>query len=212
MADNRQVLVPPERLEGWVRRFGERNGPFDVENGPDGVTLTAENGCTAMLTPPWPGDDGPVSDPLGALLSNAAAPRVIGLLLIRRGGYAVGVAAGGTLTASKTGTKYVQSRTAAGGWSQQRFARRRSNQADALVDAAVSKAAEIFAGHSIDSIQLGGDRTLTTNALGSDLLANYAQVTKLPFLVVPDPRLAVLRQAAVDARSIRVDITGIPVS
>ena len=32
-------------------------------------------------------------------------------------------------TAHKVGTRHVQSRTAAGGWSQQRYARRRANQA-----------------------------------------------------------------------------------
>jgi hypothetical protein len=42
-------------------------------------------------------------------------------------------AAEGGLLAHKVGTRYVQSRTAAGGWSQQRFARRRDNQADELV-------------------------------------------------------------------------------
>jgi peptide subunit release factor 1 (eRF1) len=41
------------------------------------------------------------------------------------------VADGGRLTASKVDRQYVQGRTAAGGWSQQRFARRRDNQARA---------------------------------------------------------------------------------
>ena len=57
----------------------------------------------------------------------------LAVVLVRRGGYAVGVASGDRLTAHKVGTRYVQSRTAAGGWSQQRFARRRANQADGLV-------------------------------------------------------------------------------
>ena len=46
----------------------------------------------------------------------------------RRGGYAVGLASGGGFTASKVGSRHVQSRTAAGGWSQQRFARRRGSR------------------------------------------------------------------------------------
>ena len=40
-----------------------------------------------------------------------------------------GVAEGDRLVASKVDSYYVQGRTAAGGWSQQRFARRRENQA-----------------------------------------------------------------------------------
>ncbi|MGL5852830.1 MAG: Vms1/Ankzf1 family peptidyl-tRNA hydrolase, partial [Phycicoccus sp.] len=67
----------------------------------------------------------------------------VGLVLVRRGGYAVGVAAGGRLATHKVGTRYVQSRTAAGGWSQQRFARRRANQADELVGATADVAARI---------------------------------------------------------------------
>ena len=61
------------------------------------------------------------------------------LLLLRRGGYGVGRASqGGALAASKVGTRYVQSRTAAGGWSQHRFARRRDNQAAGLIDTAAA--------------------------------------------------------------------------
>jgi len=52
----------------------------------------------------------------------------LGILLAL--GLLIGVASGDRLTAHKVGTRYVQSRTAAGGWSQQRFARRRTNQAD----------------------------------------------------------------------------------
>ena len=59
----------------------------------------------------------------------------LGVLLIRRGGYAVGLARGAAFAESKVGKRHVQSRTAAGGWSQQRFARRRGNQADELVRA-----------------------------------------------------------------------------
>ena len=59
----------------------------------------------------------------------------LAVLLLRRGGYAVALAAEDGLLAHKVGSRHVQSRTAAGGWSQQRFARRRGNQADALVGA-----------------------------------------------------------------------------
>ncbi len=44
----------------------------------------------------------------------------------------------------RSGTRHVQSRTAAGGWSQQRFARRRGKQADELVDAVVGHARRVL--------------------------------------------------------------------
>ena len=68
----------------------------------------------------------------------------LGIILVRRGGYAVGLAHGDRLTAHKVGTRYVQSRTAAGGWSQQRFARRRANQADGLVGAVAEHAVRLL--------------------------------------------------------------------
>ena len=49
--------------------------------------------------------------------------------------------------ASKVGSGYVQGRTKAGGWSQQRFARRRANQAHALWNDAADVAARILLAH-----------------------------------------------------------------
>src|SRR5438067_9960335 len=84
--------------------------------------------------------------------------RRIGLLLARKGGVAVGIAVGDALEVSKVDSRYVQGRTAAGGWSQHRFARRRENQARAaaadgadiavplLVPAAPGLAAVVTAG------------------------------------------------------------------
>ena len=67
----------------------------------------------------------------------------------------MGVASGDRLTAHKVGTRYVQSRTAAGGWSQQRFARRRANQADGLVGAAVEHAVRLLTGIRPAGVVLG---------------------------------------------------------
>ena len=58
----------------------------------------------------------------------------LGLVLVRRGGYAVGLVAGGVLVAHKIGTAHVQGRTKKGGWSQQRYARRRGHQSDEVVE------------------------------------------------------------------------------
>ena len=62
-------------------------------------------------------------------LPPAEPPRDWGVLLVRKGGFAVARLAGSEVVASKVGQRHVQGRTKAGGQSQQRFARRRENQA-----------------------------------------------------------------------------------
>lgn len=223
MQDNRTVLVQPDRLTGWVRRFGERNGPFLTERSagtPRVVFLRAANGCTAKITAPLAlsSEDEPASTMMpcetdgavGEMIRLAYLPLTVGLLLIRRGGYGVGIAREGVLVTSKNGTRYVQSRTAAGGWSQQRFARRRENQADALVDIAAENAAALFADNPPDCLQPGGDAKLFSDCLAHARLAPYRTLPRLPLLPVPDPRQDILRRAAADARSLRIILTGIP--
>jgi peptide subunit release factor 1 (eRF1) len=128
------------------------------------------------------------------------------LLLVRRGGYAVGVAAGGVLTTHKTGTRYVQSRTAAGGWSQQRFARRRANQADELVGAVAGHAVRLFAGSGPRGVVLGGDRALAEAVLDDERLSGLRSLPRRELYDLPDPRLEVLRRAGERGRAVRVTI------
>jgi peptide subunit release factor 1 (eRF1) len=130
----------------------------------------------------------------------------VALLLVRRGGYAVGVASGGRLTAHRTGTRYVQSRTAAGGWSQQRFARRRANQADELVGAVTEHAARVTAGCGARGLVLGGDRALAEAVLEDARLAPLRGLPRRELYDLPDPRLEVLRRAVERARAVRVTL------
>jgi hypothetical protein len=105
----------------------------------------------------WPGWN---VDPLRTILT--AAP-TYGVALVRLGGYAVGVFQNETLIGSKSGTGHVHGRHKAGGWSQQRFARRREGQARQLFDRVCEVAREQFeaaeqAGARLDYVLLGGDR------------------------------------------------------
>jgi hypothetical protein len=135
------------------------------------------------------------------------------LLLVRRGGYAVGVARGDRLTAHKVGTRYVQSRTAAGGWSQQRFARRRANQADELVGAAVEHAVRLFGGAGAPDrmpqacgLVVGGDKALVAAVLDDPRLAGIRPLPRRELYDLPDPRLDVLDRALERGRAVRVTI------
>lgn len=130
----------------------------------------------------------------------------LAVLLVRRGGYAVGVASGDRLTSHKVGTRYVQSRTAAGGWSQQRFARRRANQADGLVGAAAEHAVRLLAGTRPAGLVVGGDRALVASLLEDDRLAGLRGLPRRELYDLPDPRLDVLRRALERGRAVRVTI------
>ncbi len=208
----RTAFVPAARLPGWAERFGASHGGYRLQDDDDGLRLMAADGGEALLQAPWPADGRPGrgAGPLERLATLASQPRRLGLLLVRRGGYGIGVASEGTLLASKAGTRYVQSRTAAGGQSQQRFARRRSNQADALAAAVAEQAALVFAGHAFEYLVPGGDRTLADLVLGEPALRDYALLPRLAYLDVPEPRAAVLKKAAADACSVRITVIDPP--
>ena len=130
----------------------------------------------------------------------------LAVVLVRRGGYAVGVASGTRLSAHKVGTRYVQSRTAAGGWSQQRFARRRANQADELVGAAADHAVRLLTGIRPAGLVLGGDRALVSALLDDERLAALRDLPRRELYDLPDPRLSVLERALERGRAVRVTL------
>lgn len=205
----RTAFVSGARLKGWVDRFSTSHGALQMEHHDDGLLLTAADGTLAVLQPPWPDDGRPGRgvDPVARLASLASQPRTLGLILIRRGGYSVAVVSEGSVLASKTGTRHVQSRTAAGGWSQQRFARRRANQADAMVEAVAEHAARIFSGQRLDYIAPGGDRTMADLVLGETMLKEHSSLSRLAFMDVPDPRASVLKNAAANFCAVRIKVT-----
>jgi hypothetical protein len=154
------------------------------------------------LVPFEPGDLVEAGQLVAALAEHAERPLLTALLLIRRGGYGVGVAFGPDLQQSKVGSRYVQSRTAAGGWSQQRFARRRAGQAQQLVRAAAQAWAELPQHAPPVVLVTGGDRALCEQLLAEPALRGLRELGVARHLDVPDPRLDVLREAARGAQAI----------
>jgi len=129
----------------------------------------------------------------------------IALILVRRGGYAVGLGQGAELISHKVGTRYVQSRTAAGGWSQHRFARRRDNQADALVVSVIEHARRVVLATPTGALVVGGDKSLVRDVLADPRLAStVARLPRRELFDLPDPRLVVLRQALRRGRAVRI--------
>ncbi|MFG3438607.1 acVLRF1 family peptidyl-tRNA hydrolase [Nonomuraea sp. NPDC047897] len=145
---------------------------------------------------------------VSGLVAHARAERRVGVILVRLGGYAAGVFHGGVLVASKVGSRLVQGRTAAGGWSQQRFARRRRNQADQALDTAAETALRVLSPHlaDLEAVVLGGDRRAVDALRADRRLAPLLALEAGPFLTVPDPKLAVLRDTPELFRAVRIRV------
>jgi hypothetical protein len=187
----------------WLEGFAERHGGAPVLQKSDVLTLVAPDGVVAEFHAP-PGLPPPMTDV--DLTRSANGP--LGLLLARRAGYAVGVVEGVTLVASKVDSRYVQSRTAAGGWSQQRFARRRDNQAKAAAGEAADECVRLLvpAAKRLTAVVTGGDRPFVDAVLADPRLGPLRPLVAERFLNVPNPKRAVLEDAIRTARSVRIKL------
>jgi hypothetical protein len=200
----RYVSVAPARLERWLSGFTERHGVTSYDVTPSRLSASAQDGSLAEIDVPF----GPLEDltPAG-LVAHVLADRRLGVLLVRRGGYGAGVFAGGELVDSKVGSRHVQGTTKAGGWSQQRFARRRDNQAREAFAAATEVAVRILAPAKLDVLVCGGDRKAIDTVLEDPRLKDLVPLVRPPFLGVADPKQKVLEQAGVDALAVRIELT-----
>ena len=202
----RHIEVDPQRIVLWANGFAERHGVLTWSSTERSVALSAADGATAVLEPFAPGGPGRpgVVDELAGW---AVPPTRLGLVLVRRGGYAVGKGQGAELTAHKVGTRYVQSRTAAGGWSQHRFARRRANQADALVGSVIEHTLRMVLASPSDALVVGGDKALVRDVLADVRLAAIAELPRRELFDLPDPKLVVLQRALRRGRAVRITLS-----
>lgn len=205
----RWVEVDPQRLDRWLAGFAERHGSIAVNPQQDWLLVAAFDGATAELHPP-PG--APPGLDLAEFVALANRERTLGLLLARRGGAAVGLAEGARLVRSKVESSYVQGRTAAGGWSQQRFARRRENQARAAAEGVADLVARLLLPEAgrLAALVTGGDRRTLDAVLADRRLSPLTPRLADRFLDVPDPRQAILVDAVRRARAVRIRVLDPP--
>jgi Actinobacteria/chloroflexi VLRF1 release factor len=232
----RWIEVAPERLAGWLESFAGRHGGASpawpapgaaAAAGVSVVTVQAADGAVAQCHVPFPPlldqappdpappDPAPPGAELAAaaarIAAHACADRTVGVLLVRLGGYAAGVFTGQPprLAASKVGSRLVHGRSAAGGTSQHRFARRREKQASEALGAAADTAAAVFAPYArqLDAVVLGGDRRAIAGLRDDPRLSAYFALAAERFLTVPDPRLVVLRGTPRLFRAVRIRLT-----
>jgi hypothetical protein len=214
----RWVDVAPDRIVRWVGSFADRHGPLTTEPSRTVLVLRGADGAVAECHPPFPPMAAPERWPTGAtvlaglIAEHAAIDRTVGVLLVRLGGYAAGVFAGSPpkLVSSKTGSRLVHGRSAAGGQSQQRFARRRENQAASALAAAADTALRVLGPYEgrLDAIVLGGDRRAIAGIRTDNRLRPIMKHEVDRFLTVPDPRLAVLRDTPRLFLAVRIRLTG----
>lgn len=205
----RRVTVDPERLARWLAGFAERHGAPVVTASSTAVDLTAPDGSSASCAVPFPPLLGNPRDPYAGLVAHALTDRRVGVLLVRLGGHAAGIFEGRRLVTSKVGSRQVHGRSAAGGQSQQRFARRRDGQARVALAAAAGNAATLLlpAAGTLGAVVLGGDRRALDLVLDDPRLAPLRELVTGPVLDVPDPRLRVLQQTPPLFRAVSITLT-----
>ncbi|PRY37195.1 hypothetical protein CLV43_1106 [Umezawaea tangerina] len=204
------VEVEPERLAGWFDRFAGRHGGITrTVAAAEHVRVEAADGTRAEVDVPF----GPLADvgewsgaALDGLVAHALVPRRVGLLLVRLGGHSVGIAVDGVVEVSTTDSRQVHGRNKAGGWSQQRFARRRDGQARVALRAAAADAVRVLAPRvdELAAVVLGGDRQALDVLRADRALAGVFAKAGERVLDVAEPRRAVLDEAARRARAVEV--------
>jgi hypothetical protein len=194
----RTISIDRQRLARWLENFAVRHGEPTATSTADTVIFTAPDGAEAKITVPFPpgGATSPQSGLAASdLVDHVLTDRRVGALLVRRGGYAIGIFAGQKLINSKIGGGYVQGKTKAGGWSQQRYARRRDNQARQLYDRAAEQAELILLPEIGDlaAVVTGGDRSGIAAVLEAPNLKPIKDLALPRVHPTDDPRLKVLQ-------------------
>jgi hypothetical protein len=201
----RWVEVAPERLIRWTDGFVESHGVGRTEVTDDGLLVCCEDGTQAQFHLPfgWPGQ--PAAH-LDALITAATTPRRFALLLARQASTAAAIVEDQKLVTTTVRSRYVQGRTAAGGSSQQRYARRRGNQAQSATRVGAEAVANLLlpATSSLNGLVTGGDRRAVEAVLADPRLVPLGRLRVPRFLQVGEPRRPALAAAVPSARAVRV--------
>lgn len=208
----RTIRVDPDRLEGWITRFSDRHGALELHPDDDQLRLAAGDGAIAEILLRWgPLPDG--GDPLAAVVDAFRRERTVGGLLVRRKAHGVGVFQGARLRLGRHDSHYVQGRTKAGGWSQQRYARRRSHQADRALAGAAEDALGVLLPHlaELEALVLGGDGAAVRAVLETPGLEPVRALTSArhPVYSVPDPNRGILEGFGATFRAVPIRLNAL---
>ena len=154
------AFLPPGEVPGdewaWLPRTARSSGT--------GLALVRSQSCEIAVVPPFPIEAASAREapggPLGPLRDTLLRKRLIAVVLLRLGAYAVGVLHDGRLILSKTGTRYVHGRHRAGGQAQRRFERNREKWMRELFDEVCDVCRSRLGpyAHDLQHLAVGGDR------------------------------------------------------
>jgi hypothetical protein len=199
-------------MSRWVGRENVRKrlAPLEGEQGrtsyADGVARIELPGETIVVRPPFglPHEQEYDTVRLAPLLTALGDDHLVAALLVRLGGYAVGVFDGERLVASKVGSRFVKNRHKKGGSSANRFRRRREEQARALIEEAAEVAVRVLEPWRarVEFVALGGDRAAIRDVLTASPQLQWLAERQLPrFFTVADPRQRELERLPYDLYS-----------
>jgi hypothetical protein len=203
------LYVKPGHLFAYLESIGHEYGdwlqemkglPASLVESETGLVLFWSDDGKYALLPPFPVDVNQFSPAWDSSYLRMLLDKkyLLGVVLLRLGGYSIGVFEGERLLTSKTGTRFVKGRHRAGGQSQRRFERRREEQARELFDKACSVVTTKFADYEkrLDYVFLGGDKlTLHSFLKRCEYLQGLAGKTLARVLNVGKPRYEALRNA-----------------
>jgi hypothetical protein len=188
----------------------KRLAPLEGEQGrtsyAQGVARIELAGETIVVRPPFglPHEHEYDTVRLRPLLEALADDHIVAALLVRLGGYAVGVFDGDRLVASKVGSRFVKNRHKKGGSSANRFRRRREEQARALIEEAAEVAVRVLEPWRgrVEFAALGGDRGAIRDVLAASPLLGWLAERQVPrFFAVSEPRRRELERLPYDLYS-----------
>ncbi|MBI2965663.1 MAG: hypothetical protein HYY34_05630 [Chloroflexi bacterium] len=149
------TYCPPGREPGaewqWL--------PDSATRSPTGIFILTLAGTQVALAPPF--KPRPPFEPWQDCLERVLAQeRLVGILLLRLGHYAVGVAGNEGVVAARSGARYVHGRHRAGGQSQRRWERNREQWIEKLFDEVCDRWRSVCGpyGDRMDALAIGGDR------------------------------------------------------
>lgn len=188
----------------WIGRANVRKRLTPLEGAPgravyaDGAALLEpEDGERLLIRPPFglEHEREYTVVRVAPLLEELERDRLVAVLLVRLGGYAVGVLDGERLVASKVGSRFVKGRHRKGGSSANRFRRRREEQARALAEEVAETAVRVLEPwrDRVEFTALGGDRGAVDAVLAARPGLAWLRERAHPrFFTVSEPRQRVL--------------------
>src|ERR671936_2055279 len=161
-------FVGRENVRKRLAPFKGEPGPTVYANGAVRIELPGE---TILVRPPFGLAHEARYDRvrLAPLFEALADDHIVAALLVRLGGYAIGVFDGERLVASKVGSRFVKNRHKKGGSSATRFRRRREEQERALIEEAAATAVGLLEPwrDRVEFVAFGGSRAAISQLLES---------------------------------------------